>query len=176
MVVSSRWKRYALLLTVGPLAFLADFATKRVAETLASPQSAFSASVEWVLAKNPAGAGGLLLSAPEGMRRPFFVVLSIVAILGIVGYVHRTASLERDVGWGLALIAGGALGNLIDRIALGYVVDFARVFVTFGGKSYSWPIFNVADVAITVGVGLLARRWLHDRSGPVSPEIVQSAG
>jgi signal peptidase II len=91
-------------------------------------------------------------------------------------YVHRTAAMEREVLWALALIFGGALGNLIDRIALGYVIDFARVFVTFGGKNYSWPIFNVADVAITVGVGLLVRRWLHDRSGPAPREIVQSPG
>jgi signal peptidase II len=176
MVVSSRWKRYALLLTVGPLAVLADFATKRIAEKIASPQSAFSANVEWVLAKNPAGAGGLLLSAPEAMRRPFFVVLSVLALVGILIYVHRTAVMQREVCWALALIFGGALGNLIDRIALGYVVDFARVFVTVGGKNYAWPVFNVADVAITVGVGLLARHWLRDRSGPALPEIVQFPG
>lgn len=132
--------------------------------------------MEWVLTKNPAGAGGLLLSAPEGLRRPFFVVVSILAIVAIVVYVHRTVVMQRDVCWALALVLGGAIGNLIDRVSLGYVVDFARVFVTFGGKNYYWPVFNVADVAITVGVALLARYWIRDRSEHATRGIVQSPG
>jgi signal peptidase II len=80
-----------------------------------------------------------------------FVAVTIVVAVFILFYYWRSerAAIAR---WGLALILGGALGNLADRVRLGEVVDFLHLSV--GG--FSWPIFNVADIGVSVGVGLLA--------------------
>ncbi len=78
---------------------------------------------------------------------PFFVVTSLIA-LAVVGYLFiRLTPKEKYSFFGLILIMSGAIGNLVDRIRLGYVVDFLDIFI---GK-YHWPAFNVADSAITVG-------------------------
>ncbi len=69
----------------------------------------------------------------------------------VVVYAFRAAVTDRVLQTGLHLILGGAVGNLIDRFRLGYVVDFVDVFV----KSHHWPAFNVADSAICIGIGLL---------------------
>lgn len=83
---------------------------------------------------------------------PFFVVSSLIA-MAVVSYIFfRLKPGEELSRWGLVLIMSGALGNLIDRLRFGYVVDFLDVFV---GK-YHWPAFNVADSAITVGAVLFA--------------------
>src|SRR5262249_6305384 len=58
--------------------------------------------------------------------------------------------------WGLPLVLGGALGNVFDRIRYGYVIDFVDVHIMWHGKDRHWPTFNVADIAICIGVGLMA--------------------
>ena len=73
----------------------------------------------------------------------------------VVAYAFRTAVTDRVLQVGLHLILGGAIGNLIDRFRLGYVVDFLDVYVNWGGVSHHWPAFNVADSAICIGIGLL---------------------
>ena len=80
-----------------------------------------------------------------------FIVVTIVVAAFILFYYWRS---ERTTAarWALALILGGALGNLADRVRLGEVVDFLHLSVA----GFSWPIFNVADIGVSVGVGLLA--------------------
>jgi signal peptidase II len=95
-----------------------------------------------------------------------FVAVTIFVAAFIVLYYART---ERTLTarWALALILGGALGNLVDRIRIGEVVDFLHLSV----KGVSWPIFNVADIGVSVGVGLLALHlFRHDRSPPAPAE------
>ena len=90
----------------------------------------------------------------QGRQLPmvFFIVVSAIA-LGVVGYLYRRLKPEEGCSrWGLALIFSGAVGNLIDRIRLGYVIDFVDLYV---GR-YHWPAFNVADACITVGAVLFA--------------------
>lgn len=97
---------------------------------------------------NPGGAFGFFAQKSEGLRQFFFLVLTSVAIV-MIFFLYR--SIPRSYAWlsfGLALIFGGAIGNLIDRIRYGEVVDFLKFYI---GK-YQWPSFNVADSAITVGV------------------------
>jgi signal peptidase II len=97
------------------------------------------------------GAAFSFLSDAGGWQRWFFIALSSVVSLVLVIWLAR---LRSDEGWlavGLALLLGGALGNLIDRIAYGHVVDF----LDFHWGGAHWPAFNVADSAITVGVLLL---------------------
>ncbi|MCB0307960.1 MAG: signal peptidase II [Bdellovibrionales bacterium] len=84
------------------------------------------------------------------MSKPFFVTVSFAALAYLVFLYYKLDDDHKYSIWGVGLIMAGALGNLIDRIRLGYVVDFLDVFI----KQYHWPAFNVADAAITVGAVL----------------------
>ena len=92
------------------------------------------------------GAAFSFLAGASGWQRWFFVVLGVVAALFIV-WMLRSHSGQRLFSWALALILGGALGNVIDRLMHGYVVDFIQVHY----QTWYFPSFNVADSAITVG-------------------------
>lgn len=99
---------------------------------------------------NPGGAFGFLASSGSVLRPLVFFGAAIVA-LGLILYFHyKTPESYRFLGAGLALVFGGAIGNLIDRFRMGVVVDFLDFYI---GK-YHWPAFNVADSAITIGVGI----------------------
>ncbi|HVT04219.1 MAG TPA: signal peptidase II [Thermoanaerobaculia bacterium] len=89
-------------------------------------------------------------------------VFTIVAI-----YSFRSAVSDRLLQFGLHLILGGAIGNLIDRFRFGSVVDFLDFYVTLGGTPHHWPAFNVADSAICIGIGLL---FLDMRRRPAETE------
>jgi signal peptidase II len=97
------------------------------------------------------GAAFSFLAGAGGWQRWFFIVLASVVSLVLLIWLLRLPRREWVTALGLALILGGAIGNLIDRVQLGYVVDF--IDVHFGGWHY--PAFNVADSAITCGVILL---------------------
>ncbi|QSV47081.1 signal peptidase II [Geobacter benzoatilyticus] len=85
-------------------------------------------------------------------RRPFFIAITLVAIAVIVVTFRKLRDDQRLAAFSLSLIFSGAVGNLIDRVRLGEVIDFLDVF----WKTHHWPAFNVADSAICVGVALLA--------------------
>lgn len=102
-----------------------------------------------VLAHN-AGAAFSFLAGAGGWQRGFFIGIALVAAVVIV-YLLRKHHGEKLFSLALALILGGALGNLIDRIQFGHVVDFLDFYV----QGYHWPAFNIADMAITCGAGLL---------------------
>ncbi len=93
---------------------------------------------------------GAAFGLPLGGRWSFIVVTVLVSLFILFYYVRSERTLTAR--WALALILGGALGNLVDRIRIGEVVDFLHVSVA----GFSWPIFNVADIGVSVGVGLLA--------------------
>ncbi|GAB4174310.1 MAG: signal peptidase II [Geothermobacteraceae bacterium] len=108
--------------------------------------------------RNKGAAFGIL--ADSDWRRPFFIVVTLVACAFILGYLRRLGNERRLAPLSLSLIFAGALGNLIDRVRFGEVIDFLDVY----WRQYHWPAFNVADSAITVGVGLLLLdMWRHDR-------------
>jgi len=96
------------------------------------------------------GAAFSFLSEAGGWQRWFFLVLALLVSAWIVSMLRRYAT-EALMAFPLALVLGGALGNVIDRIRLGAVVDF----LSFHLAGYYWPAFNVADSAITVGVAIL---------------------
>jgi len=100
---------------------------------------------------NPGAAFSLLATLPEWIRTPFFILVSIAAVILIAVYRARHLRGHRLASASLGLILGGAVGNLIDRVRYGVVVDFLDVHV----HQYHWPVFNVADSAISVGVTLL---------------------
>lgn len=106
--------------------------------------------------ENPGAAWGLLSSADERVRVPFFIVISIGAMVLILGFFRKLEEHQRLLIFGLSLVFGGAIGNFIDRLHQSYVIDFIDWYV---GRHH-WPTFNVADAAITAGVGLLLSDWV----------------
>ena len=150
----SSFSRFATIawLAVAALVVFADIETKQWASQgieLYRPQQV----TDWLnltLAHNY-GAAFSFLSDAGGWQRWFFMVLASVVTLVLFVWLLRLPRGEWRTGLALGFIIGGAIGNLIDRIQLGYVVDF--IDVHYGG--WHWPAFNVADSAITCGVILL---------------------
>lgn len=105
---------------------------------------------DFSLVYNTGAAFGLLADAP-GWQNTFFIVVAVAFSLFIIWSLARIKPGETQTALALALIFGGAVGNVIDRIRQGYVVDFVHWF--YG--SWHWPTFNVADAAITVGAVIL---------------------
>lgn len=97
------------------------------------------------------GAAFSFLSDAGGWQRWFFILFASLVSLVMVVWLGRLQPNERLTAYGLAMIIGGAVGNLIDRIWLGKVVDF----LLWHWHEWYWPAFNLADSAITLGVGLL---------------------
>ena len=110
---------------------------------------------------NRGAAFSLLATLPESIRNPFFILVSISAALLIILYRLRYLRGHRLASLGLGLILGGAIGNLIDRIRYAVVVDFLDAHI----GAYHWPVFNVADSAITVGVALMCCDMLMEWRG-----------
>ena len=96
------------------------------------------------------GAAFSFLADAGGWQKWFFTAIAAIASIFIV-YLLKKHHTEKLFSLGLALVLGGALGNLYDRVTLGYVVDF----LSFHVNDLYWPAFNVADSAICVGVGIL---------------------
>ena len=96
------------------------------------------------------GAAFSFLADAGGWQRWFFIAVGVIATVIIVRLLKRHAH-EPWLAFALALVLGGALGNVIDRVVLGHVVDF----LYFHYRGFAWPAFNVADSAITVGAALL---------------------
>lgn len=108
---------------------------------------------------NPGGAFGFLAGFDSNLRHIFFIVVSILA-LGLVFYFYRTTpGTHRFLSVGFALIFGGAVGNLVDRFRFGKVVDFLDFYVA----NWHWPAFNVADSAITAGIGIFVFHLLFGK-------------
>jgi signal peptidase II len=109
--------------------------------------------------RNPGAAFGFLAGASPVFRSVFFLAVTLTAIILILNYLRRTRIEEVSLVFSLALIFSGAVGNLIDRVRFGEVVDFLDVYVGV----HHWPAFNVADAAITTGAALLALLLLRRR-------------
>ncbi len=117
--------------------------------------------------RNPGAAFGLLSRSDSPFRIPFFVGVSFLAIGVILYLFHKVEPSEVLVPVALSLVLGGAVGNLIDRVRLGEVIDF----IYFHYRRFAWPAFNVADIAITVGVFLLIlRMFFLEKKAPAEDE------
>ena len=135
------------------LVFVTDQVSKAMIQrtlTFGEYRHVFGASFMLTLTQNTGGAWGLL---PSGNR--VFVVFAAVAIVALLYAYHRIARGDLLVGSAFALALGGAMGNLLDRIRYGYVVDF------FDVRIIHWPIFNVADSAISLGIVLLLLHYIR---------------
>lgn len=116
--------------------------------------------------RNPGAAFGLFADADPQLRMIVFGAVSVAAIFIVLSFFRQLAPGDRLSALALGLILGGAVGNLVDRIFRGEVVDFLHVVLWRG---YSWPDFNLADSFIVVGVALLILELLasegEDRAG-----------
>lgn len=100
---------------------------------------------------NPGAAFGFMARASETFRMYFFIGITVAVILMILFYLLKSPADNTLNDLGMTLIFSGAVGNLLDRVRFGAVVDFLDFYV----RTWHWPAFNVADSAITVGAGLM---------------------
>ena len=171
---------------VAAISLVADVTSKAWAELTLSKRTALDPAIvlitdhlSFTLAYNRGGAWGLLQNASEMIRRPFFLLVSGLAIAFIVSLYGRLGTGQRALKWGLPLVLGGALGNLSDRIIRSSVIDFIDFRANWiesmnhgigklahgWGITDHWPTFNVADVSICVGVGLMALDMFVSKRG-----------
>ncbi len=108
------------------------------------------------------GAAFSFLANAGGWQRWFFTLIALAVSAVIVVWLKRLPAAEKWQAAALALILGGALGNVIDRMRFGYVVDFLDVYY----QQWHWPTFNIADSAITVGVAILVVVILRESKRP----------
>jgi signal peptidase II len=107
-------------------------------------------------AENPGAAFGLFRQLPEAARGPLFHLVSLGAVVLIIYYFRKLqgTKAERWAYFGLPLVLGGAVGNYVDRLSRGFVIDYLEAH-WFDKPGWTWPSFNVADTAICIGVGML---------------------
>jgi len=181
---------FLFLGVVAAISLVADVTTKAWAEIVLSKRTLVDPAIvlipdhlSFTLARNRGGAWGLLENASELVRRPFFLLVSGLAIAFIVSLYGRLGSGQRALKWGLPLVLGGALGNLSDRIIRSSVIDFIDfranwiesmnrgIFKVVHGWGITdhWPTFNVADVSICIGVGLMALDMFVSKRGHAGP-------
>ena len=108
-----------------------------------------------------------LFSSGSWLSRVLLHAVILTAVVLIAWMARRHGHHRVLAGFAFGAILGGAVGNLIDRVLYGWVIDFVHLWVTIGGDSWSWPDFNVADAAITVGaILLILNEFLVDRHEP----------
>lgn len=182
--------RFLFFGVVAAITLLLDIASKAWAEIALTARPAHEPSILIVpehltltLAYNKGGAWGLLQDSSELVRLPFFLAVSVLAVLFIVSLYGKLGPSQNALRWGLPLVLGGALGNLSDRITRASVIDFIDYradwvlsmnhVIARLAKSWSltdhWPTFNVADIAICIGVGLMAVDMFTARRGHPHP-------
>ena len=157
--------RYVLLALVSTITVLLDQATKlqiiqsmRLHETIPVVPDFFS--ITYI--RNPGAAFGLLASSSNGFRLVFFGLTSLFALVLLGTILYRLKSDDWGGQLSVAAVFGGAIGNLLDRVRFGEVIDFLDVYV----GAYHWPAFNVADAAISVGVCFLAFHLAFEKKEP----------
>lgn len=153
-------RRWKIFLFIGFLTLVADQITKVWARTLPAQlapngqrygvaQPVVENFFDWRLSFNK-GSAFSLFGEMSGAR-VFLTVIGVAAVLIILYMLHRARNDQTRLIYALGLVAGGAIGNLIDRIAFGQVTDF----IVWKYYDTEWPTFNIADVALVIGVGLL---------------------
>ena len=157
------WRAQGLPLAAAAVVFLVDRATKVLVERYFSawrithPAAAPSVpllgdAVRLTYAPNPGSIFGFLQRTALPHRAAVLTAVTVVALAFLAAYYARIPPGRRRLAWGTALVLGGAVGNLVDRVLYGHVIDFVDVSLGFT----RWYVFNVADAAITCGVALMA--------------------
>jgi signal peptidase II len=155
--------RYIIFLTIVVSVIVVDQWTKFYVDSVMSLHDSFPVikglfNITYV--KNPGAAFGFLAGASSLLRSIFFISVTAIAILLILYFIAKNRKEGLLLISSLSLILSGAVGNLIDRLRFGAVIDFLDVYL----GSYHWPAFNVADSAITVGAVLLVLEMFKKRA------------
>ncbi len=142
------WWRLSLATTV----FVLDQLTKLLAVQYLTYQAGIKVTpfFNLVMVHNAGAAFGFLSSA-SGWQNTLFIVIAAFACVFILWMTWHIDVKEKMLATGLMLILGGAAGNLLDRLLHGYVIDFVDLYY----QTWHWPVFNIADSAITLGAALL---------------------
>ncbi len=160
-------RRWKLLLWIGSLSIIADQLTKYWARANFKegvPEPFIDGYWDFILAWNKGSAFSMFENVSYGR-----IILSLIALLAIgaiVWMVHQAEDKQTGLVVALSLMAGGAIGNVIDRMYFGKVTDF----VLWKYKTHTWPVFNVADIALVVAVGLFVivayKDWQAQKNAP----------
>lgn len=147
--------RYVLFGIWAAISFIADLATKIWARAALAPIYPKETVViqdyfHMRYSENTGSAFGLFRSIPGS--RYFLAIIGVVALVVVFGYLRKITDKQRALATALGLVAGGAVGNILDRVVYGKVTDF----IVWKWKTHEWPTFNVADAALVAGVILLA--------------------
>ena len=129
--------------------------------TLGRPQKVIDGFWDWELAWNPGAAFSMF---GDGTARWLLAGIATVALVAITWMIAKSAPSQRWQRVALGLVAGGALGNLVDRVYFGVVTDFVR----WRWHEHRWPVFNVADVALVIGAGIIILDSLRKPPAPAS--------
>jgi signal peptidase II len=171
-------KRYLLFAIVTVVALAADQLTKvwAVAALKGKPTvTVIEGFFDLHYVENPGATWGFLADSP-GLREPILIGVAVLASLFILWMARKLQPGQRLVPVALALVLSGAVGNLIDRVRLSVVIDFISLHA---GEAFRWPTFNVADIAIVVGVALLlvdsVRSWLRERREKRAKQAAQAS-
>ena len=151
--------------------FAIDRLTKWMIETRFSSYDSFvviPGFFEIIHSENRGAAFGLFAESSSEWRTFLLIGFSVVALVALAVMLWRTSKLDRITAIALALILGGALGNVFDRVRWGTVTDFLLFYI----GSYQWPAFNAADSAIVIGSGLLLLDFLKLRRQPARTQNV----
>ena len=160
-MVDARWKAYGLSAAV----LLLDRITKYIIETRVSPfdvHTIIPGFFDIVHSENRGVAFGIFNGSTSGWRTTLLVVFSSAALIVIASLLWNATRFDRRTIAGLALILGGASGNLLDRIVWGRVTDFLEFYI----RDLHWPTFNVADSCVVIGSGLLLLDLFRAKSQP----------
>ncbi len=147
-------KKYVFVLSVAAVVLMLDQITKwYIRQTLGLYESivVLDSFFHITHVRNAGGAFSLFAAAPGALRLPFFVSVSLAAVVALLIFVRRVEPGHRLLLFALGAVLGGALGNLVDRMVSGEVTDF----LDFHWRGYYWPAFNVADSFITTGMLIL---------------------
>jgi signal peptidase II len=109
--------------------------------------------------RNPGAAFGFLAESHPEFRNIFFLLIPPIALLVILSVLRSVPDNDKFQIFGLSLVFGGAIGNYIDRLRFRYVIDFLDIHYK---EVYTWPAFNVADMAIVSGIGILVLLMIRD--------------
>lgn len=118
-------------------------------------ESKFHLSANLNYVRNLGAAWGSLSQLPDSVRGPFFFIVTIIAVVVIGIYFRSTPQKHRLARWALVLILSGAIGNFLNRLLRGYVIDWIDIHWNVFGWRYFFPNFNWADICITTGVAML---------------------
>lgn len=163
--------KYLILMLAVPLVLIADQLTKfYIDRTMKLYQSipVIDGFFSITYLRNKGAAFSFLSDA--SWRLPFFVLATVVAVIAIITAFCKLKDEQRFAALSLSLILSGAIGNLIDRVRMGEVVDFLDVY----WRNHHWPAFNVADSAICVGVAMLALDLFREERRAKKQEVAES--